>query len=152
MVENSEYKKAEIKNIGFVKTILMFLVVLYHSVIFWNGNWNVVYGPLFAAPHLAKLGTWLNSFHIYGFALCSGYLFCYLKYEKNKYSEFGLYVRNKVKRLLIPYIFVCITLFRKFVLAEGPSQLWFLWMLFDIFIIVWPLANVLKTLKPQKLR
>ena len=26
---------------------------------------------------------------------------------------------------------------RKYLLCENPSQLWFLWMLFDVFIVAW---------------
>ena len=59
---------------------------------------------------------------------------------------------RKAKRLIIPYIFVSLIwviplstallqwninyIVRNFILCEGPSQLWFLWMLFDVFIIV----------------
>ncbi len=34
-------------------------------------------------------------------------------------------------------------LFRQYVLCINPSQLWFLWMLFGVFAIVWPLRNVM---------
>ena len=34
-------------------------------------------------------------------------------------------------------------LFKKYVLCINPSQLWFLWMLFGVFAIVWPLRNVM---------
>lgn len=60
---------------------------------------------------------------------------------------------NKIKRLLVPYIFVAIIwvvpiseyffrwdireIMRKYILCENPSQLWFLWMLFDVFIVAW---------------
>ena len=32
----------------------------------------------------------------------------------------------------------------KYVLCTGPSQLWFLWMLFDVFCFVWIISNWLK--------
>lgn len=54
---------------------------------------------------------------------------------------------NKSKRLLIPYVFVAFAwvipstyvldkftlkeIFMKYILCTSPSQLWFLWMLFD---------------------
>lgn len=34
-------------------------------------------------------------------------------------------------------------LFKKYVLCINPSQLWFLWMLFGVFIIVWPFRNMM---------
>ena len=36
-----------------------------------------------------------------------------------------------------------VELFKKYVLCINPSQLWFLWMLFGVFVIVWPLRNVM---------
>ena len=33
--------------------------------------------------------------------------------------------------------------FRNYILCISPSQLWFLWMLFGVFAIVWPLRNVM---------
>lgn len=90
----------------------------------------------------------------------SGYIFQYLKYEKDKYQKFLLFIVNKAKRLLVPYAFVAIiwvipisyVLFSytskdiifKYLLCTGPSQLWFLWMLFDIFCFVWIISNWLK--------
>lgn len=32
---------------------------------------------------------------------------------------------------------------KKYVLATNPSQLWFLWMLFGVFAMVWPLRKVI---------
>jgi len=95
----------------------------------------------------------MNSFHIYAFVLVSGYIFCYLKYNLGKYKKFAPFVVSKVKRLIVPYLFVaaawvvpmeCLfgrfdssTFVIKFVLGTGPSQLWFLLMLFGVFVIFW---------------
>ena len=65
---------------------------------------------------------------------------------------------NKMKRLLIPYVFVAVIwvipisslffdwrltdLMKRYLLCINPSQLWFLWMLFWVFTIVWPLRKV----------
>jgi hypothetical protein len=135
----------------------MILVVFYHSIAFWTGNWFTG-KPVFSSDILKYIAGWLNSFHIYGFTLVSGYLFYYLKYERGKYQELIPFVQNKVKRLIIPYVFTSFiwvipislfyydwdinTIVNKFVLATSPSQLWFLFMLFDVFIIVWILSGV----------
>ena len=66
---------------------------------------------------------------------------------------------NKAKRLLVPYVFVMLIwvapiseyffrwdladLIKKYILCINPSQLWFLWMLFGVFAIVWPLRRVM---------
>ena len=148
-------KKKELANCTFVKTVLMIAVVVYHCILFWSGNW---FGgePVKEETVLAVLAEWLNSFHIYGFALVSGYLFYFLKCEKGKYSSFLPFVLNKAKRLLVPYLFVAVVwvipvtqyfykytvgeLVQKYVLGTAPSQLWFLLMLFGVFVIFYPLT------------
>lgn len=148
-------------NCYFVKTILMLLVVLYHSILFWGGgSWLDNQPVIFKSRALSIIAVWLNTFHIYGFTLVSGYIFQYLKYEKGKYQKFFPFIANKAKRLLVPYVFVAIIwvipisyvlfsytpkdIILKYVLCTGPSQLWFLWMLFDVFCIVWIISNWLK--------
>lgn len=132
------------------------LVVFYHSILFWNGAWFTE-NPVETSAVLSILAAWLNSFHIYGFTLVSGYLFSYLKLENGKYSEFGAFVKNKVQRLVLPYAFIALvwvipvqclffendlkTICYKYVLATSPSQLWFLVMLFDVFLIFWLLSD-----------
>ena len=98
-------KQDELANCTLIKTILMLLVVLDHSLAYWLGNWFVG-NPVFSAPALAGLSGWLNSVHISGFALVSGYIFYFQKYENGKYGAFKPFVINKAKRLLIPYVFI----------------------------------------------
>ena len=134
----------------------MLLVVIYHCILYWNGSWFVG-EPVYSAPALGIISQWLNSFHIYAFALVSGYLFYYLKYEKGKYSAFIPFVKNKAKRLLVPYLFVSVVwvipfavaffgygpfeIFKRFALGTSPNQLWFLLMLFGVFVIFYPLSS-----------
>lgn len=125
-----------------------------------GGAWLDNQPVIFKSKVLSILAVWFNTFHIYGFTLVSGYIFQYLKYEKDKYQKFLLFIVNKAKRLLVPYAFVAIiwvipisyALFSytskdiifKYLLCTGPSQLWLLWMLFDIFCFVWIISNWLK--------
>ncbi|MBO5868925.1 MAG: acyltransferase [Oscillospiraceae bacterium] len=149
-------RQTELNNCTFVKTILMVLVVFYHSILFWAENWFTG-DPAFSAPLLKYVSGWLNTVHIQGFALVSGYLFSYLKYEREKYGKFLPFVANKAKRLLIPFLFAAVvwvlpiqfffyqpdglTIIKNYVLAIGPAQLWFLVMLFGVFVIFWPLSD-----------
>lgn len=148
--------QAELSNCTFVKTVLMLVVVIYHCMLFWTGSWFTK-DPVFSAPILSVLSSWMNSFHIYGFTLVSGYLFYFLKHEKERYPKFLPFAMNKAKRLLIPYAFVSIVwaipfsvlfldygvtdIIKKFVLGTAPSQLWFLLMLFGVFLIFYPLSD-----------
>ena len=137
----------------------MFLVVLYHSILFYSGSGWFVGKPLYVVDSLKWLSGWLNSFHIYAFTLVSGYLYFYLRYEKGKYQQLNGFLINKIKRLIVPYIFVCIIwvvpvtclffdytavdIFRKYILGTAPSQLWFLWMLFDVFMLVYFMSDAI---------
>lgn len=127
----------------------MLLVVLYHSIAIWMGGWFD--NPAEPNDIFKQLAIWLNSFHIYGFTLVSGYLFYFLKYEKKQYADTGLFVKKKVKRILIPYAFASIVwvipwqvfyyrtdisdLVKQYLFMQNPSQLWFLGMLFGVFMI-----------------
>lgn len=153
--------KQVVANCTFVKTVLMVLVIVCHCASFWTGNWFTSQTVVYNSKELSLIAQWLNSFHIYGFTLVSGYLFFYLKYENYKYIQFKPFLIAKVKRLIVPYLFastfwvVPITIYfckfsvndiiKKYVIACSPSQLWFLWMLFWVFIIFWLLSNVLRT-------
>lgn len=146
-----------LKNCGFVKTILMLLVILGHACAFWSGHWFTE-NPAIQSIGLDILYSWVNSFHIYAFAVVSGYLFAF-KVLKGEYSEYSKFLINKAKRLLVPYLFVMFIwvapisayffnwnlsyLFKKYILCIEPSQLWFLWMLFDIFAFVWIFKRVM---------
>ena len=125
-------------------------------MVFWNGTWFAV-NPVYESDILYRISLWFNSFHIYGFALVSGYLFFFLKCEKGKYSSFTPFAVNKAKRLLVPYIFVslvwvipfavhyfhfdAVEVIKRYVLGTSPNQLWFLLMLFFVFILFYPLAG-----------
>lgn len=148
-------RQTELSNCTFVKTVLMVIVVIYHCVVFWSGSWFTK-NPIYESRFLSFLASWMNSFHIYGFTLVSGYLFYYLKHEKNKYSMFWPFVANKATRLLVPYVFVSAIWVIPFAvhfshlgvsdvviqygLGTSPSQLWFLLMLFCVFLFFQPLS------------
>jgi len=149
-------RRTELSNLNFVKTILMLIVVLYHCILFWNGNWFVG-EPAYASQVLSIVAQWMNTFHIYAFTLVSGYLFYYLKCENGKYDRFFPFLINKVKRLLVPYVFVSLVwvipftvyffqhsisdIIINFGLGVSPNQLWFLLMLFGVFIFFYPLSG-----------
>jgi len=142
---------------------LMIFIVLYHSLLFWAGNWFTLLSnhSCVEVPTLANVAFYLNSFHIYTFVFLSGYLFYYLYVEQQKYQKFTSFVVKKAKRLLVPYIFVCLLwvipffvffggyytdILHKFILGESPEQLWFLLMLFGVFIVFYIVYQIQKKL------
>lgn len=150
-------KQEELNNCTFVKTILMLTVILGHSVIFWSGNWLSTIKPTEVVPSLTYLSKYLGNFHTYGFTLVSGYLYYYGRYERKKYTEFGKFVIGKLKRLIVPFFVVLLLtvipfdyflfhnttkdIFFNNILACAPSHLWFLWMLFDVFVVFYFISN-----------
>lgn len=150
-------KKEQLDNCIFVKVILMLMVVIGHGIVFWNERW-IQWTPVFSAPELAVAYDWINSIHVFAFALVSGYIFAF-KMIGGGYNRYQTFLINKVKRLLIPYCFaaflwtapiayICFhwnltTLVKTFVFCVKPRHLWFLWMLFDVFVIVWPLWKII---------
>lgn len=145
------------QNCNFCKTILMLLIVLYHSGLFWTGNWFTATAPAQPSESISIFVHWLSTFHIYAFTLISGYIYYYVRYQRGGYNNKMKFIYNKIHRLIIPYIGVAILwviplnsafytfniydITNKFVLGEGPSQLWFLLMLFGVFLISYPLSN-----------
>lgn len=142
---------------NFIKVIMMLIVILCHCVSLWaRGGW-FNQPPAQSSGILAFISEWFGTFHIYTFIFISGYLFYYLKLERNKYKTFGNLIKNKSKRLLVPYVITAVIwvipfqilffnssvndILQKYLLAIAPSQLWFVVMLFVVFILFYPLTN-----------
>ena len=135
-------------NCDFIKTIMMLIIVLYHSVAnpfsYQQKDW------------IYYFNEWLASFHNYTFLFVAGYVFYYLQVECGKYSEFSYFIVRKVERLIIPALFVAVCgwipvryfcfsdslvdLIKRYILVLDANHLWFLWMLFWVFVIFWPLS------------
>lgn len=120
----------------------MFFVVLYHGVLFDTDIDWFIGKPLYSVDLFKWFVDWSHTFRMYAFTLVAGYLYFYLRYEKGKYQQLKGFFVNKIKRLIVPYVFVCIIwvvpitclffdytvgdIFKKYILATAPSQLWFL--------------------------
>lgn len=146
-----------LKNTTFVKAILMLLVIFGHACAFWSGHWFTG-NPVTQSQGLSIIYDWVNSFHIFAFTIVSGYVFAF-KISAGDYGQYLPFLQNKAKRLLIPYVFVAIVwvapisafffnwslpfIVKKYLFVIDPSQLWFLWMLFVVFAIVWPIKQVM---------
>lgn len=142
---------SQLENCNFIKTILMLLVVLYHSCALWKSGGWFNQAPASPSAFLDVLAQWLNSFHVYGFTMVSGFIFYALKNEKGKYQDRKAFVIGKMKRLIVPYVLVSTLwagpwyayyfkaslgdVLKNFVLGVQPAQLWFLLMLFWVFVI-----------------
>lgn len=66
----------KLKNVSFVRTMLMLLIILNHACAFWSGDWFTS-NPIYASAGLGLLHSWLATFHVYAFTLVSGYVFAF---------------------------------------------------------------------------
>lgn len=152
-----DYKKSERIVMNNAKNVLMLLVVLYHGMLCCTG---ISWGPQSAyqtSRILYFVAQFLNCIHIYAFTFVSGYVYAYLRYETDRYSDWKAVIFRKTRRLLLPYVaaaifwvipFYCFfwrpsakELAVKYLLGVAPSQLWFLLMLFWQFAIFQPLTK-----------
>lgn len=149
---NIHTEDSSLRNCNDIKVLMMLFIVLYHSTLFWMTDDFYVGSPASSSVLLKTLPELIKglSCHIYVFMLISGYIFGYLKIEKNKYNNFGQFCKNKFMRLIIPYCFVSIVwaipsaiiflhftrdqIVHRFLLAEAPNQLWYLSASFGVFI------------------
>lgn len=69
-------KEITLRNCMFIKTVLMMLVILGHASSYWIDNWFIEYSVI-QNRELGVLSSWIESLHICGFILVSGYLFTF---------------------------------------------------------------------------
>lgn len=143
------------QNINFARTILIVLVVLGHSFTSWSAIEPTL---IFHVPLMERFVTWLSTFHTVALTAVSGFTYEYIIENRGGYF-FSNFLKKKIQRLLIPFIAISmlwvlpLTSFfvdidsdyvvNKFILGKSPAQLWFLLMLFDVFIMFYPLRHLL---------
>ena len=141
------------KNVDFARSVLILLVVLGHSLLFWGGDW-IFSDIAIQAPSLGLIADWIGSYHTQALTAISGLTYEFICEKRGGYL-FPDLLAKKVKRLLVPYVLISIfwvipltALFvdvdtrymvDKFALGKSPAQLWFLLMLFDVFVLFHPL-------------
>ena len=124
--------------ISLMRVIAMTMIVLFHSFLFYTGTWWVFGGIV--VPVWVKVAKFLDSIDLSMFVFISGFLYGYLNLYKGKYRDIRTFLSNKVRRLLIPYLFwgfFVVVLppspFDWKILFVGSAHLWFLLMLFWLF-------------------
>lgn len=130
-------------SISIIRVLAMFAIVLGHCLCYNIGTWSnrfgqpVVYGELTRALIGVVFMLALNAF-----VFISGLLYYRISLT-HKYDDTKKFIKNKILRLLLPYLFwgllLCLIFYGKETLSSilyGISHLWFLLMLFDVFIFV----------------
>lgn len=88
------------------------------------------------------IANFLNTFDLPFFFFVSGFLYAYLLIQKGKYKETGVFIINKIKRLVLPYfiwggvmLIIYPNLCTPIAFINGIAHLWFLPTLFCIFLV-----------------
>jgi peptidoglycan/LPS O-acetylase OafA/YrhL len=147
--QNNNTSVQRLDDVVILRSFAIILVVLYHS-----------YGLNLFLPSapLKSTYTFIFSVLLGGrmplYVFISGYLFSYLYNQRGKYQSFIPFVKNKFRRLIIPYLVFSVlywsllgdsshfsSLYRQ--LMQGDSyHFWFLIMLFYCFIVTHLLHRV----------
>ena len=89
-----------LSQIGNIRALAIFLVVLGHSIILYSSAWNL-YSTDVAVPFLDAVKKFVDIPQMLLFFSLSGYLFVFTHGKKR---GFGQLLMNKTLRLLVPYI------------------------------------------------
>lgn len=139
-------EKQRLKNIDFIRPIAVLLIVLWHTFIIYQGGWHEPenFGDVKVYWWIAKFAI---IFSLELFTFVSGYVFSFQ--NSNKPKPFGMFVKGKAKRLLIPgiifsllYVFLISGIHRIQSIPQlcvdvicGVGHLWYLPMLFVVFVL-----------------
>ena len=83
-----------LETIGNIKVLMMLAAVLYHSCMFFSGNWFDGAKPVYQAPYLYIVARWLNTFRVQTFTMASVFLFYCLCKEKSDINIEHIGVRH----------------------------------------------------------
>lgn len=157
----SDKKKSRMPELDVMKFIGIILVVAGHV--------TRIYTPQGLIPTIEHnnvlefITNVIYSFHMPMFVFVSGMTLAFVSARKSSYHAFWPFVRNKAKRLMIPYfIFALFWVlpfmvgygFRDFktyllngiILSLDCRHLWYVWMLFNVFILFYILRTIVERL------
>lgn len=124
-------------NISRLRVIFIIWILIWHSV-----NGYVLRDSLVDIHYHEELEflRGITNLVLQGFVFVSGLLFARGYVLRGKYSDTRKFIIDKVKRLLLPYMFWCLALYVLYSVPMmniicGAKHLWFLLMLFDVFVL-----------------
>lgn len=145
-------QQKRLTQVGNIRALAIFLVVLGHSIILYSTGWNL-YETTRQAPFLAWLKRVIDIPQMPLFFSLSGYLFVFTHQKK---QGIGQLAKNKFLRLIVPYFGIglfyllpirlavgysgyqgnsVVDFALKFLTANDVGHLWFLPALFLIFLL-----------------
>ena len=172
---DSDRQTDRVEEYNVIRALLMVLVVLGHctyykiSTLYGGINYEILMqnagiADTFIHKIASMLTTAIYSFHMPLFMALSGAVFS-LSVNHGKYKDFAKFLKNKVHRLLLPFVFVTLlvsfplkylagywqysdNILRDVIIGQlflqGNSHLWFLATLFIEFFLFWLVVNKFK--------
>ncbi|WP_455587188.1 acyltransferase family protein [Bacteroides sp.] len=141
--------KGKLQDVVILRSFAIIFVVAFHA-----------YGMMYASSHFPETQTIYHKlyyninqlifkFRMPLFIFISGYLYSHLILDRGKYPTFTELIKNKFKRLIIPYwiftflIMISTNSFNITKFTSGSySHLWFITMLFWCFIITYIINRI----------
>lgn len=158
----SECKMQRLHELDIMKVFGIVLVVLGHVTRMFTPDGLIQ--PIQYDGLMQMMTKFIYSFHMPLFVFVSGMTFAYVSAKKACYHEFFPFALNKAKRLMIPYFafaffwvlpFMVGFGFRKFwpylfegvLLSLDSRHLWYVWMLFNVFMLFYGMRLLVNKLK-----
>ena len=132
--------------ISILRISSMLLIIWFHSLCFYAGNWWFLHTDIIAIWKVIALPSVEVGLSI--FFLISGFLLGFLYIEKGKYRNQSTFFLNKTRRIMIPYIIWSVFMIVSFSFVPwtdifiGTNHLWFLLSLFELLIGVITLSRL----------
>ena len=152
--KNHSGKKVWLMDVVAIRIILIILLVMYHALCPFTGNWSSPYDGFQDVIAYEWIGLLTHQFRLQGMVFISGLLFGYNMTKKEKQElHFLPFILQKAKRILLPCLFFGIIYYLLFFdlsagwttivyrILNGCGHLWFLPMIFWCFVITYILAH-----------
>lgn len=134
-------KHSKLYDVVLIRSFAIIMVVAFHAYGMMYANHFPSMTDVYHEMYY-NINQLVLKFRMPLFIFISGYLFAYLEDVKSKYPTFMELLKNKFKRLIVPYfIFGLIYMLTtnsfswRNLLSGGVSHLWFITMLFGCFIL-----------------
>lgn len=141
-----------------IRLVLIFLLVIYHSLCIYTGAWHLPYAHFPECDVYNWLGMLTHIFQLEGMVFISGLLFGYKMEQHPESFSFHICVINKIKRIWLPCIIFGVVYYLLFYdlsapplaiiyrIFNGCGHLWFLPMIFWCFVIMYVLISLIHSL------
>lgn len=155
-------KENLLSNIVLLRCFAILVVVLGHSMIIYSDNWSI-FQARNQSVFFSIVKKYIDIFQMPLFIFVSGYVYSFVKLERHKYKDFIPFLKNKFKRLIIPFVCVAVFyvlpirklvhyepyegqsfltfLFENVLLGKDTGHLWYLPTIFFIFLIFYLIEN-----------